>query len=79
MLNAYKQAQTAVDDLGVLFEFSQIGEATEQGVENNYQQVEPLVEELEFKSTLNGPEDQMPGHTLKVYPNEERLPTIYFF
>jgi peptide chain release factor 2 len=45
----------------VLLEFSQIGEATEEEVENNYQQVRTLVEDLEFKSTLNGPEDQMPA------------------
>ncbi len=45
----------------MLLEFSQIGEATEEEVENNYQQVRTLVEDLEFKSTLNGPEDQMPA------------------
>ena len=58
-INQYKQAQTAVDDLGVLMEFVQAGEATDAELNTAYDEAVALLEELEFKSTLNTPEDQM--------------------
>ncbi len=58
-INQYKQAQTAVDDLGVLMEFVQAGEATDAELNAAYDEAVTLLEELEFKSTLNTPEDQM--------------------
>lgn len=58
-INQYKQAQTAVDDLGVLMEFVQAGEATDAELNATYDEAVTLLEELEFKSTLNTPEDQM--------------------
>ena len=60
-INAFQQASTAVDDLGVLYEFSQAGEATEEEVEKNYRDTKQVVDDLEFKSTLNEPEDQLPA------------------
>jgi peptide chain release factor 2 len=58
-INQYKQAQTAVDDLGVLMEFVQAGEATDAELNTADDEAVALLEELEFKSTLNTPEDQM--------------------
>ncbi|HPR29913.1 MAG TPA: PCRF domain-containing protein, partial [Chitinophagales bacterium] len=58
-INQYKSAQTAVDDLGVLQEFVQASEATEEELETAYKEAVELVEELEFKSTLDEAEDQM--------------------
>jgi peptide chain release factor 2 len=50
-----------VDDLGVLQEFVQAGEATDDELEASYKDTKELLEELEFKSTLDSPEDQMPA------------------
>jgi len=44
-----------------LHEFSQAGEATEDEVEAQFSKTKELIEELEFKSTLNEPEDQLPA------------------
>ncbi len=48
-----------MDDLGVLMEFVQAGEATDAELNAAYDEAVTLLEELEFKSTLNTPEDQM--------------------
>lgn len=45
----------------MLYEFSQAGEAAEEEVEAQYQKTKELLDELEFKSTLNEPEDQLPA------------------
>lgn len=50
-----------MDDLGVLQEFVQAGEATDDELEVSYKDTKELLEELEFKSTLDSPEDQMPA------------------
>ncbi len=55
----YTKVQTAVEDAGVLFEFQKEGEATDKEVGQAYQQAIDLLEELEFKSTLNQPEDEL--------------------
>lgn len=44
-----------------MHEFSQAGEATEDEVEAQFSKTKELIEELEFKSTLNEPEDQLPA------------------
>ncbi len=50
-----------MDDLGVLNEFYQANEATEEEVETAYKKTVELLDELEFKSTLNETEDQLPA------------------
>ncbi len=49
----------AIDDLTVLFDFYQAGEATEQELEEQYLSTTRLLEELEFKNMLSSDEDQM--------------------
>ncbi len=49
----------AIDDLTVLFDFYQAGEATEQELEEQYLGTTRLLEELEFKNMLSSDEDQM--------------------
>ena len=49
----------AVDDLEVMQEFYSLDELTEEELEEAYQQTLVLVEELEFKSTLNKEEDAL--------------------
>lgn len=45
----------------MLQEFVQAGEATDDELEVSYKDTKELLEELEFKSTLDSPEDQMPA------------------
>ncbi len=56
-INAFKQTNDAVEDCGVLQEFLEVGESTENDVEAAYQKALQEVEDLEFKATLNKPED----------------------
>ncbi len=52
---------TAVEDFAVLFEFWKEGEASEEEVKTAYDAALARIEEAEFKSTLNQPEDEMPA------------------
>lgn len=56
-VNLYEAANSAVEDTGVLQEFYELGESTEMEVETAYKKALILVDELEFKSTLNQEED----------------------
>ena len=58
-IKLYDQVETAVDDLVVLFDFWKEGDATEEETEIAFQAALKAVEEAEFKSTLNKPEDEM--------------------
>ena len=51
----------AVEDFAVLFDFWKAGEATEEEVKEAHQQAINSIEEAEFKSTLNQPEDELAG------------------
>ncbi len=57
----YEQVDTAVNDFAVLFEFWKAGEATEEETKEAYDQAMAAIEEAEFKSTLNQPEDELPA------------------
>ena len=50
---------TIIDDTEVLFEFSKEGEASEGEVDDKYQEAIDAIEDLEFRSTLNRPEDEL--------------------
>jgi peptide chain release factor 2 len=50
-----------VDDFAVLFEFWKEGEAEEEEVKQANADALRLIEEAEFKSTLNQPEDELPA------------------
>ena len=52
---------TAVEDFAVLFDFWKDGEASEEEVKQAHTFALGLIEEAEFKSTLNQPEDELPG------------------
>ena len=51
--------ETAIGDAEVLFEFSKAGESTETEVDAQYEKALEAVDDLEFRSTLNKPEDEM--------------------
>jgi len=48
-----------MDDLEILFEFQQEGEGTEEEVEAKYISVMEVLEDVEFRSTLNQEEDEL--------------------
>ena len=52
---------TAVEDFVVLFEFWKAGEASEEETREAYDKALRSIEEAEFKSTLNQPEDELPA------------------
>ncbi|MEZ5015064.1 MAG: peptide chain release factor 2 [Chitinophagales bacterium] len=60
-INGFDAAKQSVDDLDVLYEFYQADEATEEEVDAAYKHAFHTLDELEFKSTLNEPEDQLPA------------------
>ena len=53
--------QTSVEDFAVLFEFWKEGEGAEEDVKLAYDKARQAIEEAEFKSTLNQPEDELPA------------------
>jgi peptide chain release factor 2 len=66
-LKLYKEVVSSVDDFAVLFEFWKAGDATEEETRVAYNHALQLVEDAEFKSTLNQPEDELPG-VLQINP-----------
>jgi peptide chain release factor 2 len=66
-LRLYKQLDTAVEDFAVLFDFWKAGDATEEEVRVAYEQALQQIEDAEFKSTLNKPEDELPA-VLQINP-----------
>ena len=57
----YDQVSGAVEDFAVLFDFRKSGEATEEETKQAYTTAIRLIDEAEFKSTLNQPEDELPA------------------
>ena len=57
----YEQTESAVEDFVVLFDFWKAGDATEEETKENYEKALQQVEDAEFKSTLNQPEDELPA------------------
>jgi peptide chain release factor 2 len=57
----YESVEGAVEDFAVLFDFWKAGEASEEETREAYEKALQHIEEAEFKSTLNQPEDELPG------------------
>jgi len=57
----YSQTETSVEDFAVLFDFWKSGDATEEETKEAYEKALQFLEEAEFKSTLNQPEDELPA------------------
>jgi peptide chain release factor 2 len=60
-VNLYDQVNMAVEDFAVLFDFWKGGDATEEETKAAYDKALTLLDEAEFKSTLNEPEDELPA------------------
>jgi peptide chain release factor 2 len=63
----YHDVETKVEDFVVLFEFWKGGDATEEETKSAYDQAMVSIEDAEFKSTLNKPEDELPA-ILQINP-----------
>ncbi|HRI27784.1 MAG TPA: peptide chain release factor 2 [Chitinophagales bacterium] len=58
-VHLYTTAAKEYDDLTVLQEFALAGEATTEEVDEQYEKVLALIDDLELQATLNEPEDQL--------------------
>lgn len=61
----YEAVSSIIDDADVLLEFQKEGEASEQEVDEKYKEAVAAIEDLEFRSTLNRPEDEL-GAVLEI-------------
>ena len=57
----YEVTETAVEDFAVLFDFWKAGDATEDETKEAFDKASELIEDAEFKATLNEPEDELPA------------------
>jgi len=55
----FSELKTSMEDLEVLFEFWKEEEATEEEVTKKYEKTLKVLEDVEFRSTLNQPEDEL--------------------
>jgi len=60
-VDMFLAVESAVEDFAILFEFWKEGEETEENVRIAYNAAIKAIEDAEFKSTLNQPEDEMPA------------------
>ena len=60
-MKLYEQVETAIEDFAVLFDFWKAGEGSEAEVKEAYHSANHKIDEAEFKSTLNEPEDELPA------------------
>ncbi len=60
-MRLYEDTESSVEDFAVLFEFWKEGEGSEEEVRAAHAQALAALEETEFKSTLNQPEDELPA------------------
>lgn len=60
-VDLYEHANTSVEDFAVLYEFWKGGDATESETQEAYDKAIAMIEDAEFKATLNEPEDELPA------------------
>lgn len=60
-VNLFAHTEQTVEDFAVLFEFWKEGEGSEEEVKIAHTRALEALEEAEFKSTLNQPEDELPA------------------
>ena len=66
-IHLFKAVELSVEDFAVLFEFWKAGDATEQETQDAFNKAVASIDEAEFKSTLNKPEDELPA-VLQINP-----------
>ena len=60
-IHLFKNVESSVEDFAVLFEFWKGGDATEHETKEAFDKAIQFIEDAEFKSTLNKPEDELPA------------------
>jgi peptide chain release factor 2 len=60
-VDLYKQTESAVEDFAVLFDFWKAGDATEEETKAAFEKALTMLDDAEFKATLNEPEDELPA------------------
>lgn len=60
-VDLYKQTESSVEDFAVLFDFWKAGDATEEETKAAYDKALEMIDDAEFKATLNEPEDELPA------------------
>jgi peptide chain release factor 2 len=58
-ISLYNKVREEVDQVEVLYEFLQEGEGSEEEVDRAYEKALNVLEDVEFRSTLNKPEDEL--------------------
>lgn len=58
-MESFNKAQNQMDDLEVLLEFFDAGEANEEELDAKYKECVDYIDDLEFRSTLNKQEDEL--------------------
>lgn len=58
-LSKYDSVADEIDDLEVLYDFYKEEEVTEEELDQKYEAVVAIVDDVEFRSTLNRPEDEL--------------------
>ena len=58
-VNLYEKTEEVITDLEVLYEFYELDEVSEEELDAEYKKASKVLEELEFKSTLNKEEDPL--------------------
>lgn len=58
-VDLFDKARTAYEELEVLFEFFEEGEVTEEELDDRYRRTLGIFEDIEFRTTLDQPEDEM--------------------
>jgi peptide chain release factor 2 len=66
-IHMYQNVESHLEDFVVLFDFWKAGDATELETQEAFQKATHFIEEAEFKSTLNKPEDELPA-ILQINP-----------
>jgi peptide chain release factor 2 len=66
-IHMYQNVETHLEDFVVLFDFWKAGDATEEETQEAFQKTTLFIDEAEFKSTLNKPEDELPA-ILQINP-----------
>lgn len=57
----YERARAAFEDLEVLYEFYEEDEVSDEELQERYEQTIEVFEDIEFRTTLNQPEDELPA------------------
>lgn len=66
-IKMYKDVETSVEDFAVLFDFWKSGDASEEETKTAFNLAVQKIEDAEFKSSLNKPEDELPA-VLQINP-----------